>query len=272
LAGVESGDTFLSSGSYPAPQYIGATGLTSNAITMSQGDYSWFVTIQPDISQAFGAPGLYSSGSNNVPAFYNGNAGTMRQFQASVVVFQKRPLIPLASSASIPGTININQTVDPNARGERIVFADFISRGSVRLRANNNNLIQNFDDATKYLSVRSNEWIMVTGLRQNPQIQQPSPYGSNGWPEISLHWYQVLTCSTPQNWSGQWFVDAVVQGDDWTQGGAMGQQFWLYQDQSGFGYSDYPNPPTGIATLLTGAIGVFTKTVTLDSASLWVDR
>ena len=191
-----------------------------------------------------------------------------------MVVFQKRPLIPLASSANQPGTVNIMQSVDPNARGERMVFVDFISRGSVRLRTNNNSLVQNIDDATKYLSVRANEWIMVTGLRQNPQIQVPNPYSSNtaGWPEISLHWYQVVASSTPQNWRGEWFVDAVVVGDDWTQNGAMGQQFWLYQDQSSFGYSDYPNPPTGIGTLLTGAIGVFTKTVTLDSSSLWVDR
>jgi len=29
------------------------------------------------------------------------------------------------------------------------------------------------------------------------------------------------------------------------------------------------NPPTGVGTLLTGAIGVYTKTITMDGSSLW---
>jgi len=63
----------LSSGSTPTAQYVGANGLpypaSTTSITMSQGDYSWLVTIQPDISQVFGVQG--QSG-----LFYESNAGT----------------------------------------------------------------------------------------------------------------------------------------------------------------------------------------------------
>ena len=242
---------------------------TNNCITTSDGDYSWLVTIQPDLMQTFGGGGWPTSGQ-----FYGGDASKVRQFYVSVVVFQKRPLAPVVVGAAAPGVINTMQDLN---RGERMVWVDFIGRGAVRLRTNSP-LVTTLDSATKYLSVDANQWFMVTGRRQsnvpNPYMGNPYQNGSpTPWMETSLHWYHVIaTTNLPQSYNNQWYVDAVVDGDDWTLNGAMGQSSFLYNDENSFGYTDYGETPTGIGTIMTGAISVYSKMITQDTNSLWTEH
>lgn len=252
---------FLSSGNVPVMNYIPTT-INAYSVPASNGDYSWLVAIQPDVSQVWG--GVTQSG-----LFYNGGAGMARQFAVSVVAFQKRPLLPVVAGSAGAGLIN---TMQDNTRGERMVWVDFIGRGSARLRTSNQ-MITGQSDAQQYLAVRTNQWIAVTGRRTSTLPNPTNPSNPNSpWLETSLHWFQIVASSNvPQKQNNQWFIDVILVGDDWTQSGYMSQQMYLYNDENSFSYSDYPDPPTAYGTILTGAVGVYTKTITLDGSSRWSD-
>jgi len=244
-------------------EFIGSgTTLLSRA---SHGDYTFFAVISPDFSETWGAPGGYPVGSPGSGGNYNmlqGNASTNRLFNVAVVVCYQRELLTLT---------NFTPATTYN-RGERMVWVDFLNRGDVRLRVMG---VQQQAQAQQLLDVKSNQWIMVTGQLTS---YAPSPLGAKPWLQTVAKWYRVLSVSSQATQDlgspTAWYRAARVVGPDWTINGASdGNKLnMIYNDANSFNYADLgnsamPNPPTGWGTIVTGAIAVYEKTISLDDSS-----
>lgn len=223
-------------------QVYGGQLVTGGPAVMPQyaGDYSWFITVTPPVRA------MLPSGNSMA------DLSTSRQFQASVVVVYKRT-ISLDPVGEVPG--------------ERMVWADFTSGGGgtsfnggdVRLRTNAN---------PKWLEVKPNQWILLTANMNDPRLASGvRPVGA--WYRIRSVGEGLLDVTSP---GGVWFIDVSLDGPDWTT--IPG----LVPDANSFDYSaSMPAPynfptgelPTAHATLVTGVVGVYEKTITLDGASLW---
>lgn len=260
-------------------EFVGVANAANTGSTLltraSRGDYTFFAVVSPEFAETWGAPGGYPTGSSpqgsSSPYFMvQGSAASTRLFHIAVVVCYKRNLMTLANFT--PAT-----TYD---RGERMVWIDFLGRGEIRLRASG---ITQLAQAQRLLSVQANQWIMATAYYQNfaplpPINSSVMSAGGKGWLQTIVKWYRVLSASPQpmQDIGSQstWYISARVTGPDWTINGACdgNPMNLIYQDANQFSYADLqsaqmPNPPTAWGTLVTGAIGVYEKTVNLDDAS-----
>lgn len=250
----------------PLPVFHQARGLTGSranvAARASQGDYSWIVTVAPSIAEAQGYPGT------------PGNAATTRQYSVCVVVLYKRQLESVTDANLLK-----NQN-----RGERLVFVDFLGMGSntssdARIRVMGMNNQQSAEEA---LSLKADQWIMVTGrtpvqCSQNwAFLVQGSTSGTGPATMVpaqsfmltTIQWYRVIsaadTVTSADGSTSNWYRSVKLSGRDFG--------VWL-KDEDSFGYSSGSDPgydpPTGYGTILAGAIGVYEKTMTTDGTSLW---
>jgi hypothetical protein len=243
-----------------------------NVARTSNGNYSYFVVLSPDFSETWGAPGYASPGSQPAYLMVQGNASTVRLFNIAVVVCYQREVRTLTNFT--PGT-----TYD---RGERMVWVDFLGRGEVRLRVMG---LSQAGQAQQLLDVKPNQWIMVTGQIGGTVVPNLMPLPllnqnllNKPWTLTVARWYRVQSISSqiirdPANKTA-WYRAARVVGPDWTINGASDNSKLnlIYSDASQFSYSDLinaasPNPPTGWGTIVSGAVGVYEKTVNVDDVS-----
>jgi hypothetical protein len=210
----------------------------------SAGDYTWLATVVP-------SPWPYPVTPAPIAA--------PKAFSVSVAVCYKRsPLAPLPAIADR----------GDGPPSERVLYADFISGGvgygggDVLLRLPIKSGDPNSDPAnvekSDFPKVRPGQWIMLGGWTQ-PAAPIP--------PHEVYHWYRVVATggdpsyadsgTNPASASGnpEWFLEATLAGPDWAADSTM------YQDADGAGAGAL----TLYATVIDGVVGVYTKTIEVDS-------
>lgn len=242
-----------------------------------QGDYSWFVTFSPNLTEMISldelqenggpgglAPAVPSSEQRAAfmtpdPAAFRAQSGrgrTLRQFDASVVVVYKRPFEDLSA-------ISATDT----RRSERMAWFDFTGGNGGRLRLSQ---IKGLGDAEANLAVRPNEWICLIGSYNHPSIRD-----SGGLlPVWVLMWHRVISVADKVEelgnaGSGEYARNVTLVGPLIDQrriaavspSGAAATADMIDADG---------DPRTGFsafAVVIPGIVGVYQKTVSLDGAS-----
>ncbi|HUY36985.1 MAG TPA: prepilin-type N-terminal cleavage/methylation domain-containing protein [Pirellulales bacterium] len=237
-----------------------------------QGDFSWFLTVAPDLDDQWG--------TLNATGKYILNAENMDRFTVSVVVLYKRDL-NLDQNPN-PATTTLDLKVAPP---ERMVYADLLDAsaqtnsgapyginyagGAVRLRTPIPNATTVPPVYKHWLDVKPNEWLMLSAVMNastNPLFDQTgnaTPLVTpSGLPVQVCQWYRIAgvgdTVLNPID--GSWYRDVQLAGPDWNNG------FYVRQY--------YPTPPVPsstqfvYATLVTGAIAVYDYPITLDESLL----
>lgn len=224
------------------------------AMRTSTGDFSYLVTIAPNISEMFDNL-LYES---------VGDAQSTKHYTVSVVVFYKRDLLTPPNTPPQP-----TPTSPPPP--ERMVWCDFpyhvpgtpqpsIAGGTVRLRT---------DRGAKWIDVKPGQWILFTAYIPDPTFDHP-PGSGNGRQRLAA-WYRIVSVgvgNTDQANQAWYFRDVTLAGADWYPGRHLDAD----QQAGGFDYSstfappyNLPpgNVPTAYATLVDGAVAVYEKTLSL---------
>lgn len=221
-----------------------------------QGDYSWFVTISPKLTEFLsldelqefgGSPALapLSQGQPGSPVrAQTGRGSALRQFLASVAVIYKRPFRDLAGSA-----------YSDIGRDERMAWVDFTGGSGAQLRLTS---VANLADAQSNLTVRANEWIALVGSYIHPSVKDAGGI----LPVTVLYWYRVQAVAEAIEerggpGSGVYVRDIVLSGRSWAD-----QEAGLL-DADG----DPKTGLTAIGIIIPRVVGVFEKTVTLDGNS-----
>jgi hypothetical protein len=224
----------------------------SDGRLQSNGDYSWLVTVSP----------LDATGST-------------KTVTASVVVFYKRNLVvPKASRGDGPPT-------------ERYVFADLLSGGigwgggDVRLRLPDPNATPNTSpEESDFPLVKPNTWLMLSYFVNDPKLANIVT------PAIRpvFQWYRIVSVSRrADEQNGPEFMDNTVTATP------SGQNEWYYDvtlsgpdlNASLIGLASASPPPaiidadnilgaptgypTVFAALFENVVGVYTKTIEVDS-------
>lgn len=203
----------------------------------SVGDYSWVATV--------------TSFADNY-------------WTVSVVVFYKRsppPALPELTASDIN-----NRTDGPPA--ERLVYADFLSGvigwggGDVRLRLpiRDPNYVPGAPEKSDLPKLRPGQWLMLSAwtnpTRPGWTIGDPDPPS----PQPHYEWYRIISiASEPVLESGQWQQEVTLAGPDWAIFHPQNSDWRLFQDVDGGGL------PTVFAALFENVVGVYTKTIELDS-------
>lgn len=228
--------------------------LRSIAYRKFRGDYSWFLVAEPGLAEAYwGAP-------ESMPVVSGPGASllTAKQFRVWTVVCHKRDLRE---------TSQMDLAVDRNV-GERMAWVDFIDRNTARLRVHDANRAS----AEEALQIKPNHWIAVVGAYSEPALGGAARY--------VMEWYRVVSAGEDvQNASADeptvWYREVTLVGRDFAN---LGFEFI---DANGFSkYDDYTvaaratgvvsaEPLTAWGILVTGARGVYEKTVYVDRPSSW---
>lgn len=226
-----------------------------------QGDYSWLVTVSPTLTELFNLSELDFATVNALDAQKirrSGDAATARQYAVTVVIFHKRELSDITTLA--------RSNVDGRALPERMCWVDFdtLNTATARLRVHD---MPGEIEAEKYLNVRVNQWIALSGRFVNATLRNVGL--SNA--QVALQWYRVVGVrgsvyqDDPQ--SNIWYRDVTLQGRPWFEVGTRAQTPVQFIDADG-------DPSKGLVitaygTILDGVIAVYEKTMTLDGVSLW---
>ncbi|MCX7424442.1 MAG: hypothetical protein NTW96_02200 [Planctomycetia bacterium] len=178
-----------------------------------KGDYTWLLTVTPAATEI---------GSTN-----------KRKFDVSVVVIFGRDLShnPTDARPSERATAGIAGL--GYGGGDGILIAPDKMKEA---------------DATEYLAVRQNEWVMVTGLVKDSRLDSPAGAG-NGYRRIAK-WYRAVAVDEQTEFVAKpydrWTRRVTLAGPDWDPACVMPQ-----------------------AVLIRGVVGVYTKTIELDRDSKW---
>jgi len=223
------------------------------------GQYSWFYIVEPSFTEAF-VPTSDSGSLAMIPrtAGPYGAVPTTRQYRVWVVVCQQRDFRPLPDpDIALPGE---------NGMGERMVWVDFLDRGTVRLRVSG---VKSEAAAQKALEVRTNQWIAVLGRYEEPALDTLENTRGAKRMRYVMEWYRVTgVADRPEavRDTGVWYREATVAGRDFF---GLGFQFF---DDDAYAYEDVGDsfdPATGWGVLVRGARGVYEKTIYDDGRSLW---
>lgn len=196
------------------PPLPGDTGSGNPLYADYQGAYSWMVTVVPQI------PGA-SSGT--------------QKYLVSAVVFRNR---------------NLLWRDDPAAEvpGERVVTANFLGGGDLRLSVSGAVLTPKNWEAGQYLEVQEGQYLLLAGralVNANPPSFQ----------KIFL-WYRVIAVGDVVDQGGAFFREVTVSGPDWNLA-------WCLQtnnDTDGDGV-----PIETQAVLCTNVYGVYTQVMDADA-------
>lgn len=198
--------------------------------SQSANHYSWMLTAEPDPNElplAF----LHSSATNRPECLDALSKHRQKTYTVSIVTFYKRD-------------VTCDAAAEPPC--ERLVRIDFTSTG---IGGGDAMLMvpsaKTFEQAEEYLKVKDNQWILVTGFVTEPRLDAILGAVGTGQRRIAK-WYRVIRVDDeieshpnpgPQT---HWIRRVTLAGPDWD--GAVSQTS---------------------ATLIGGAIGVYTTTVTL---------
>ena len=235
--------------------------VTSGSAVRGQfaGEYSWIATITP----AVGEGSLL-------------NLSDRRYYDVSVVVFFQRDL------QAPDKDVNNRSGLPPS---ERMVYADFLNNsglggGDVRLRNPMLPTNSTDPDQSDFPEVRPGQWIMLSGWVADvvnteyvdPNTSPPADPPVNLGKRAVFKWYRVVSADDlvfEENQFGtsgnpEWYQDVTLAGPDW--------KVELDSSNPNGGTLD-PDAttilPTAYATLVRGVVGVYTKTMMIDS---WSNR
>lgn len=282
-SGVVEGRTF--------PFMAGDGGPVRNPLHgQDSGDYSWMVTATPTAEVVdFVSPNDPSSSpEQRYPYHYSENAP---RYTVSIVVFYKR-------DTPSPGDYAPGRTLEDETPSERQAELMFIGTGlgggdvllfTLRTPVDDLTFSTHPDrrDRRDYLDIKENEWMMVSGFHLRtysytlndgtPTGTQVSPHpvdpflgDPSTWVTVGVHkWYRIVAAGETEsedlndnevldpgedrNNNGviDWYREATLAGPDWNPEWAV--------DLYGDGRKD-----KAFATLLNGAIGVYSTTVELE--------
>jgi hypothetical protein len=222
------------------------------------GTYSWFFIVEPSLSEAFVPVTNNSTMMMPRTAGPYGAPPVGRQHRVWVVVCQQRDLRPLPDDTiHLPGE---------NGLGERMVWVDFLDRGTVRIRASG---LTTEAGAMKALDLRTNQWFAVLGRYEEKTLA--SLPNSRGQPQMRyvMEWYRVTGVADraqPDGSTGTWFREATVAGRDF-----FGLGFTFF-DEDDYAYKDIGQsfqPITGWGVIVKGVRGVYEKTMYDEGKSSW---
>ena len=223
-----------------------------------QGDYSWLLTVSPDVDDVFQA-----------------DVANMNRFTVSVVIFYKRDL-------------NLDQTTltldQKKAPPERMVFADLLDAsaqafatgfafpfgmnfagGAVRLRTPPPGTTVPSSTAA-WLDVRPNEWLMLSGFMWSGGPMTAIIPGSGPFPIPFCQWYRIAAVGkTTPIAAGGWYCDVQLAGPDWNNtffAPPIVPYAYVPPDQPNYAMQYQ------YATLATGAIAVYEYQIVLDDSLL----
>jgi hypothetical protein len=222
------------------------------------GNYSWFYIVEPSLSEMF-VPTPDNGSLAMIPRTSGpyGSVPTTRQYRVWVVVCQQRDTRPLPDSTLVlPGE---------NGMGERMVWVDFLDRGTVRLRVSG---IKSESAALKALELRTNQWIAVLGRYEEPALDSMDNSKGQKRMRYVMEWYRVTGVADrpePVRDTGVWYREATIAGRDF-----FGLGFNFFDDDN-YAYEDGDSfdPPTGWGVLVKGTRGVYEKTIYNDGRSSW---
>ena len=225
------------------------------------GHYTYLVTVTPSTENIDFVNDM-GPNQDNLPYTYTESTP---QYTVSVVVFYRRDM-------TVPSGFGADQTP-----GERQVMLKFVGGGYGGGDVLLSLLPSDSISQAPYLDIKENEWLMVSGgyLRsapfQNPGMPLPQDYPLM---PVGVHkWYRILATGDTvveqdTNFNGRVdpeedlngngvfdppYRDATLAGPDWNP-------FWAL-DLDG----DPNTPPAeALATLVKGAVGVYTKTIEFD--------
>ncbi|MFC1597261.1 hypothetical protein ACFL5Q_04900 [Planctomycetota bacterium] len=256
------------------------------------GDYSWMVTVTPVAERH---DFVYPNDTGSIPDLrypynYSRNAPV---YDVSVVVFYKRDTPPPSDYES--GGVREDET--PSERQVELMFIGTgLGGGDVLLFTLHRNPadITTARDRRDYLDIKENEWLMVSGRYwylyeyylqdgtrlspdpNDPDYEDPLISTSTRVP-VGVHkWYRVVTAGETVsedfnnngvldpgedlNNSGSidWYREATLAGPDWNPE-------WAVDLHCPPGVPPRPlHTNKAFATLLSGAIGVYSTTVELE--------
>ncbi len=214
------------------------TSATANPLHAQTADnYSWMLTAVPDPGE------LPITSDINVLT-----AHEQQTYTVSIVTFYKRDF-------------TCDATADPPS--ERFAGIDFIGTGigggdAILMSPP---AVTSMDQAEKYLKVKENEWIMVTGFVREPRLDPIVGFYTgniNSGIRRIAKWYRVIRVDDEVEGSGPFTRNITLAGPDWDQNW---QNNIIFYDNAGIptGNEQYNQPR---ATIIEGAIGVYTTTVT----------
>ncbi|HEV3021605.1 MAG TPA: hypothetical protein VGX76_04035, partial [Pirellulales bacterium] len=241
-------------------------GNLGNATPDYEGDFSWLVTVAPDIDDVF-----------------QQDIANMDRYTFSVVVIQKRDLNLDQSGA----TLELNKK--NKAPPERMVYADLLDAsaqanagllppytnyagGAVRLRTPVPNAAMVPPVTAAWLDVKPNEWLMLSALMYDPiglsLIYAPVPgVPAPGLPIPVVQWYRIAgvgdTVDISGNGSGPWYRDVQLAGPDWNNTN-FSPNLYTYPAGTVPGYPVQYQ----FATLVTGTVAVYNNMIIVDGSLL----
>jgi hypothetical protein len=217
-----------------------------------RGEMSWFVMAEPSLAES------YNQAVENAPAAAGpvGSSATTKQYRAWVVVCHQRDLRDVSG-----------QTLsDPRGIGERMVYVDFIDRNTARLRCGG---LATEGAANTALGVKANQWIAVCGRYFEPVLRGD---------RCVIEWYRITGVSDrPTSLGGNnWYREVTLIGREFSGLG------FTFRDEDNASYPDLSmtltgetvaaQPMTGFGIIVSGACGVYEKSIYVDRPSLWSIR
>lgn len=248
-------NTINSAGSLVVTKTIGRAGFREY-----KGDYSWFMIAEPSLAECW----CDASQAWKIPALGGPTASpfVMRQFRVWVVVCNKRDL---------RSTAKLDLGVDP-AVGERMAWVDFLDRFTARIRVSLSGSLSNENVAQRMLDLKTNSWIAVIGRFPNNLFRPDYPSDH----QYEIEWYRIVNVADqvqrdPSD-SSMWYREATVAGREFDDP-TLSTSGVAYEDiDQTFQYSDMTglaNPKTGWGVIISGARGVYEKTIYIDRPSLY---
>jgi hypothetical protein len=217
-----------------------------------RGDYSWFLVVEPSLAEA------YSADPRNMPVLGGPTASllTTHQYRVWTVVCYKRDLRDT-------GAMDLSTSRDT---GERMAWIDFIDRNTARIR------MMNLDrgEAMKQLELQTNQWFAAIGCYPEPRLP-------NNAMRYVMEWYRIINVAddvATTDGGSTWYREVTIAGREFSN---LGFEFI---DANNFGYPDVSavsraaginsgEPLTAWGVLVSGARGVFEKSVFVDRPSSW---
>lgn len=217
-----------------------------------RGEMSWFIMAEPSLAES------YNQAVENAPAASGpvGSAATTKQYRTWVVVCHQRDLRDVSG-----------QTMsDTRGIGERMVYVDFIDRNTARLRCGG---LMTEGAAATALNVKANQWFAVCGRYYEPILQAD---------RCVIEWYRITGVSDRPTSLGNnnWYREVTLIGREFSGLG------FTFRDEDNGTYPDLSmtltgeavaaQPMTGFGIIVSGACGVYEKSIYVDRPSLWSIR
>ncbi|MBL9082222.1 MAG: prepilin-type N-terminal cleavage/methylation domain-containing protein [Planctomycetales bacterium] len=217
-----------------------------------RGEMSWFIVAEPSVAES------YNQIPENAPAAAGpvGSITTTKHYRVWTVVCHQRDLRDVSSLT----------LADQKGIGERMVYVDFLDRNTARIRCGG---LTNEGAAGNALSLKAGQFIAVMGRYDDPILRAQ---------RCVMEWYRITgVADAPTNiGNNMWYREVTLVGREFSGLG------FTFQDEDATTFPDLNmtlngqsaavQPMTGFGILISGAVGVYEKSMYVDRPSLWSIR